>query len=497
MALRAFATHDFVTFSGGQTKIRPQGAAHADLPGLDLESKQDLFHGQRVHGGAGGGRQTIGINLIDASSNTFKLQVSLQFGAFNIKCVSKDSDIANPSSVVGQQPLFISGFAGLPAAEERLFPLAIQHRLDRGQASAILRNLLLEVHQESPERFDRLADMMSRHFRFDLGRPSFSGDRDLHVHASYAEKISGRDLALDLSTAGSGFLQVLQILTPIYRYGPETGVVLLDEPDAHLHPNLQRTLAAALQDIAQQESIQILASTHSTAIIRSAAPEAVVPVTAGRKRLVPLGSIDAVEGEIASRLDNFSLAKASIAGKVVFVEDRGLDILRRVALLSKLPLFDGPSAVPTIHATGKDDPIPFRMRPTLKKLTGQDVEVLFVRDGDGMPPDIRDALVNYSSSKETVLVLLPFHEMESLLLQPAVVLRAIESLGVSCASPEVEAPIVESLTEVLTKSKYGFQRTLRDNIYKTQRLLKSDDDRGDAEKRAETLIADYEGQTEA
>jgi len=45
---------------------------------------------------------------------------------------------------------------------------------------------------------------------------------------------------LDWVNAGSGLLQTLIVLSFLYGYEPD--VLLLDEPDAHLHVNLQRTL---------------------------------------------------------------------------------------------------------------------------------------------------------------------------------------------------------------------------------------------------------------
>ena len=62
--------------------------------------------------------------------------------------------------------------------------------------------------------------------------------------------MSGEHVTSDFNASGSGCMQMLQILTPIYRYCPtQSNVVLLDESDAHLHSNLQRMLVKALRDI--------------------------------------------------------------------------------------------------------------------------------------------------------------------------------------------------------------------------------------------------------
>ena len=93
-----------------------------------------------------------------------------------------------------------------------------------------------------------------------------------------------KQYSLDLNSSGSGFMQILQIIAPIYLYCPhDAQVVLLDEPDAHLHPNLQYNLANTLREIQQELEIQIIISTHSTPIIRASDPSEVIPITSNSR----------------------------------------------------------------------------------------------------------------------------------------------------------------------------------------------------------------------
>jgi hypothetical protein len=72
--------------------------------------------------------------------------------------------------------------------------------------------------------------------------------------------------ARDLMAEGSGFLQWLSVYA--LALGNQGSPILLDEPDAHLHPSLQTQLVQTLEDIATLTGKQILLATHSTEILR-------------------------------------------------------------------------------------------------------------------------------------------------------------------------------------------------------------------------------------
>ncbi len=59
----------------------------------------------------------------------------------------------------------------------------------------------------------------------------------------------------DLMVEGSGFLQWLSVYT--LALNPDVDVLLLDEPDAHLHCSLQEDLVARLEDLASRTNKQM------------------------------------------------------------------------------------------------------------------------------------------------------------------------------------------------------------------------------------------------
>ena len=63
-------------------------------------------------------------------------------------------------------------------------------------------------------------------------------------------EIDGNKIPLEL--VGAGALQAIQLVA--YATMNDPGLLLLDEPDAHLHPSNERLLAASLLKIAEQGS---------------------------------------------------------------------------------------------------------------------------------------------------------------------------------------------------------------------------------------------------
>jgi hypothetical protein len=91
----------------------------------------------------------------------------------------------------------------------------------------------------------------------------FNPLRDEHINAT----VSFKDHSLPIDAAGTGVLQAVQILAYVNLYKP--CFLILDEPDAHLHPNNQRRLAKVLVEIAEERNFQVLLSTHSRHLLDS------------------------------------------------------------------------------------------------------------------------------------------------------------------------------------------------------------------------------------
>ncbi|MFE6074841.1 AAA family ATPase [Paenibacillus sp. NPDC057886] len=156
--------------------------------------------------------------------------------------------------------MFVPGLAGIPAVEEYKTPGIVRKAAARGDANIVFRNILwlLKQNDESWEKFT--ADLKSVFPNLELN-VTFVPDRDEHINAT--AKFNYYELPID--SAGTGVLQAIQILSYVNLYKPK--MLILDEPDSHLHPNNQRKLATVLRQLTEERELQILLSTHSRHLI--------------------------------------------------------------------------------------------------------------------------------------------------------------------------------------------------------------------------------------
>ncbi|HRB16293.1 MAG TPA: AAA family ATPase [Nitrospira sp.] len=132
--------------------------------------------------------------------------------------------------------------------------------LGQGKPGEVIRNLLAEAFQSSA--WSKLEDSIRRLFNYEILPPDSTG---ADIIAEYRFQPDGP--RLDIASAGSGFQQVLMLLT--FLHARPGATLLLDEPDAHLHVILQDAIYGELRSVAAKTSSQLIISTHSEVIINS------------------------------------------------------------------------------------------------------------------------------------------------------------------------------------------------------------------------------------
>ena len=89
----------------------------------------------------------------------------------------------------------------------------------------------------------------------------------------------------DIIAGGSGFHQTITLLAFLYGYHPTT--ILLDEPDAHLHVNLQREVLDYFKTKSQERGVQFLIATHAEEFIRGVSTQQIVSLLPQRPHRIP------------------------------------------------------------------------------------------------------------------------------------------------------------------------------------------------------------------
>lgn len=164
--------------------------------------------------------------------------------------------------------VYVPGLAGVPHREEMSGYAAVFRKAASGDANLVFRNIIRLLSERDQLRAleELLESVLKTPVSF-LVR--YNPDRDLYVDVRLAtgDSIASKDhLPVDLW--GTGILQITQIFAYVLLFKP--ALLLVDEPDSHLHPSRQKALGVALEKIATDAKCKVIVSTHSRHLITGA-----------------------------------------------------------------------------------------------------------------------------------------------------------------------------------------------------------------------------------
>ncbi len=203
---------------------------------------------------------------------------------------------------------YLPPFAGISDKEIWRYPAQRQKLIGQGLAGAVLRNTIIDMYHINQQRrakckegrtkikstdlreirntdpFEILNSVLYDTFQCQLIPKNFNQEFHQYIHVDVVKgekngtvfKSFPKYTPRDIMTEGSGFLQWLSVYT--FALNKDIDVLLLDEPDAHLHCSLQTRLFSKLNSIVKMNQRQILVATHSTEIIKNAPIEKIVDV---------------------------------------------------------------------------------------------------------------------------------------------------------------------------------------------------------------------------
>jgi energy-coupling factor transporter ATP-binding protein EcfA2 len=203
-------------------------------------------------------------------------------------------DLTRPFTV------YAPGLAGVPKDERYLSPGVVRRVVARGDANLTLRNVLRMLRANAAAWDAFIQDMRSifEGIAIDI---EFDEDTD-EVIEVFFQFPGGPRLPVD--AAGTSVLQASQILAYISLFKPQ--VLILDEPDSHLHPDNQRALCDLVFRLASERQFQAIISTHSRHVFDSMKNRCSVVWLSKGKRvdesdlnatavLMDLGALDSVD----------------------------------------------------------------------------------------------------------------------------------------------------------------------------------------------------------
>jgi predicted ATPase len=217
--------------------------------------------------------------------------------------------------------------------ETRLPEGRVNVLLGQGQTAQVLRNLCYKVWEGSEDDWSRICDIMERMFRYRLGKPTFDEARGT---LSLAYRQMGVDHDLELVLAGRGVQQMLLILS--YLYSHKGGVLMIDEPDAHLEILRQKQVFVILKDVSEETRCQIVIATHSEVILDEAIDTNLTSIVNGMSANL------STQSDIKTTLKNLGVEhyyNAQVARRLLIVEgSTDVEMLRAFAKKVNHPVKD-------------------------------------------------------------------------------------------------------------------------------------------------------------
>jgi energy-coupling factor transporter ATP-binding protein EcfA2 len=133
----------------------------------------------------------------------------------------------------------------------------------------------------------------------------------------------------ELYWVGFGFQIWCQLLTHL-SHARDSSIIVIDEPEIYLHPDIQRQLLSIVRDIGPD----IVLATHSTEIMSEADPSEIVLIDKRKRTAERLKDVDGVQRalEAVGSIQNITLTTLARSRRVLFVEgDDDFRLLRKIA----------------------------------------------------------------------------------------------------------------------------------------------------------------------
>lgn len=197
----------------------------------------------------------------------------------------------------------------------------VKKKISLGKSNEVLRNKIISIHQKSPEKSEQLKreiiGVLGKEFSFKFpARSKMNTDEYIDL------KIQMENTCNDICVQGSGFLQICEIFSSIDFFDNSINILLVDEPDSHIHAKLQKRL---LQELRKIYNTQILVISHNDRFLESLDTDHLLFINEESKSA---GVVDRIDISQLNRLKldlggiSMALCLLNNANNVVFFEGK-------------------------------------------------------------------------------------------------------------------------------------------------------------------------------
>lgn len=197
----------------------------------------------------------------------------------------------------------------------------VKKKISLGKSNEVLRNKIISIHQKSPEKSEQLRreiiGVLGKDFSFKFpARGKMNTDEYIDL------RIQTENTSNDICVQGSGFLQICEIFSSIDFFDNSINILLVDEPDSHIHAKLQKRL---LQELRKIHNTQILVISHNDRFLENVDTDHLLFINQEAKTEGIVNRIDISKiNRLKLDLGGISMALCMLnnANKVVFFEGK-------------------------------------------------------------------------------------------------------------------------------------------------------------------------------
>jgi predicted ATPase len=356
-----------------------------------------------------------------ALDNGNKLQLSFYD---NARCIMTIAEAKQRTSTTSQFrknfPTSIYSFPTLgPLEEEEL--LLTDEYVRQSQETRRSHRMFRNIWYRRPEQFEAFEALVERTWPgMTISKPE--------LNMTYPPRLSmfckeGR-VDRELFWAGFGFQVWLQILTHLTGSTADN-VLVIDEPEIYLHPDLQRRLFQLLK----ATNKQVILATHSAEIVNEADNDEVVLVNRSKKSAIRVSDADGLQEALTSigSAQNIHLARLTKGKKILFLEGDDYRLLRRFAAQFGFQHLADDVIITVVPIGGFSQKQ--RIQDTawaFEKILKADIAIAAVLDRDFRCREEIDELVKDGRLSVPSFHILSAKEIENFLLVPSAISKAVD-----------------------------------------------------------------------
>lgn len=288
-------------------------------------------------------------------------------------------------------------------------------------------------------------------------------EKDEDVPSNLFIKLPGGEV-ISFNDLSSGEKEVFFILSFFIRYNVENAIIMIDEPELHLHPELARKLIRNMQEI--RSGNQIWLATHNSEIIDEAGRDRVMYISKNEKtkkaKIIYATDEDASINELKG-LFGFS-GYMGIAKNLIFLEGNNSSADRKF-LSNILPSSANIKFIPA-NGSANLQGINAAVLSILESNLGL-MNFYLIRDRDYLTDEMAD---KYRSHKSGKIFVLEKHEIENYFLVPEIMSLVLEEIfSVSKTEAEIDSLLFSVAIDISAS-------VLRDMVsFRTNLLLNPED----------------------